>query len=55
MNQANLGAALLASGTLPLVMKPVRGLADAATTNTYWDGGIIDYHLALPYSRIGAA
>jgi hypothetical protein len=47
----NLGAALLASGTLPLIMKPVRAIADAPP-GTYWDGGIIDYNLALPYSRI---
>ncbi len=47
----NLGAALLASGTLPLIMKPVRAI-DSAPPGTYWDGGIIDYNLALPYSRL---
>lgn len=46
----NLAAALLASGSLPLVMQPVRALAGAPPGH-YWDGGIIDYHLALPYSR----
>jgi hypothetical protein len=46
----NLASALLASGSLPLVMQPVRGLAGAPPGH-YWDGGIIDYHLALPYSR----
>ena len=51
LNAGNLGSALLASGTLPLVMKPVRGI-DAAPPGTYWDGGIIDYNLALPYSRL---
>ncbi len=51
LSAANLGAALLASGTLPLVMKPVRAIADAPA-GTYWDGGIIDYNLALPYSRL---
>jgi hypothetical protein len=51
LTAANLGAALLASGTLPLVMKPVRGI-DSAPPGTYWDGGIIDYNLALPYSRL---
>lgn len=54
LSEANLGAALLASGTLPLVMEPVRQLADAPA-GTYWDGGIIDYNLALPYSRLGDA
>jgi hypothetical protein len=46
----NLAAALLASASLPLVMQPVRALAGAPPGH-YWDGGIIDYNLALPYSR----
>jgi hypothetical protein len=48
----NLAPGLLASGTLPLIMKPVSGIAEAPP-GYYWDGGIIDYHLALPYSRAG--
>jgi hypothetical protein len=48
----NLATGLLASGTLPLIMKPVSDIADAPP-GCYWDGGIIDYHLALPYSRAG--
>ncbi|MES2129239.1 MAG: patatin-like phospholipase family protein [Pseudomonadota bacterium] len=51
LSKANLGTALLASGTLPLVMKAVRGI-DGAPAGTYWDGGIIDYNLALPYERL---
>lgn len=51
LTASNLGAALLASGTLPLIMKPVRTLA-SAPPGSYWDGGIIDYHLALPYARL---
>lgn len=47
----NLRAALLASGTLPFTMTPVRDIAHAPE-GTYWDGGLIDYHLALPYSRV---
>lgn len=47
----NLAAALLASGTLPFVMEPVRDIG-GTTRGTYWDGGLIDYHLALPYSRV---
>lgn len=47
----NLMPALLASGTLPLIMEPVRHIPQTPN-GTYWDGGIIDYHLALPYSRI---
>jgi len=48
---ANLAAALLASGTLPMLMKPVRDIAGAPPGH-YWDGGIIDYNLALPYARL---
>jgi hypothetical protein len=51
LSAGNVHAALLASGTLPFVMEPVRELADAPA-GTYWDGGLIDYHLALPYARI---
>ena len=47
----NIHAALLASGTLPLIMEPVRTITHAPN-GTYWDGGLIDYHLALPYSRV---
>lgn len=47
----NLGPALLASGTLPFVMSPVRDLPHAPA-GTYWDGGLIDYHLDLPWPRI---
>ena len=45
-----LAPALLASGSLPLIMQPVRDVPGAPPGN-YWDGGIIDYHLALPYAR----
>jgi len=47
----NLAAGLLASGTLPMLMKPVRDIAGAPPGH-YWDGGIIDYNLALPYARV---
>jgi predicted acylesterase/phospholipase RssA len=47
----NIAAALLASGTLPFIMDPVRRIPHAPI-GTYWDGGLIDYHLALPYSRV---
>jgi hypothetical protein len=53
LTQDNLLPALLASGTLPLIMEPVQHIPHAPD-GTYWDGGIIDYHLALPYSRISA-
>lgn len=47
----NLLDTLLASGTLPLVMAPVVDIA-GAPPGLYWDGGMIDYHLALPYTRV---
>ena len=51
LDAGNLATALLASGTLPLIMKPVREI-HKAPAGSYWDGGIIDYNLALPYSRM---
>jgi predicted acylesterase/phospholipase RssA len=51
LNEGNLRQALIASGTLPFIMEPVTQIA-GAPAGTYWDGGLIDYHLALPYSRI---
>ncbi|MEW5881272.1 MAG: patatin-like phospholipase family protein [Pseudomonadota bacterium] len=44
--------ALLASGSIPLVCEPVRDPAGAARGD-YWDGGLIDYHLVLPYHTLG--
>lgn len=47
----NLQAALLSSGTLPLIMEAVREVPHAPP-GAYWDGGLVDYHLALPYHRL---
>ncbi len=47
----NLVPALLASGTLPFIMAPVTTIPHAPA-GTFWDGGLVDYHLALPYARI---
>ena len=46
----NLRDALLASGSIPLVLEAVTGIA-GAPEGAYWDGGLIDYHLHLPYQR----
>lgn len=46
----NLRPALLASGSIPLVLEGVRDMP-GAEPGTYRDGGIIDYHLDLDYSR----
>jgi len=50
LDRANLGEALLASASIPLVLE---GVADIprAPRGIYWDGGIIDYHLHLPWHR----
>jgi hypothetical protein len=47
----NLEDALLASGSIPLVCEPVRNPA-GAPRGDYWDGGLIDYHLLLPYRML---
>jgi len=52
LSAGNLREALLASGSIPLVLEAVTGIAHAPT-GAYWDGGIIDYHLHLPYPRAG--
>ncbi|MBT2375308.1 patatin-like phospholipase family protein [Pseudomonas fluorescens] len=44
----NLRQALLASGSIPMVMQGVRDLPGAGK-GTYRDGGLLDYHLDLPY------
>jgi hypothetical protein len=46
----NVRDALLASGSIPLVLEAVTGIA-GAPAGAYWDGGLIDYHLHLPYQR----
>jgi hypothetical protein len=46
----NLGDVLVATGSIPLVLEGVVGI-DGAADGTYWDGGLIDYHLHLPYSQ----
>ena len=51
LSQDNLAQALLSSGTLPMVMPPVAGIP-GAPPGTYWDGGLIDYHLPFPYHKL---
>ena len=45
----NLGPAILASGSIPFVLQPVHHIA-GAPRGAYWDGGMTDYHLHLPYA-----
>jgi hypothetical protein len=51
IDAANLKPALLASVAIPTVISPVYGFAHAPTA-PHWDGGIIDYHLHLPYHNL---
>ncbi len=50
LNEANLHPALWATAAIPMVMEGVVDLP-GAPKGTYWDGGIVDYHLHLPYHR----
>ncbi len=50
LDARNLGEALLASASIPLVLEGVADIPQAPA-GVYWDGGIIDYHLHLPYHR----
>lgn len=44
----NLKKALLASGSIPLIMSGVNNIAHAPK-GTYRDGGVIDYHMDIPF------
>ena len=48
LHRENLSEALVASASIPMILE---GVADIprAPAGVYWDGGIIDYHLHLPY------
>jgi hypothetical protein len=48
----NLRAALLASASIPMVLDGVTALA-GAPDGVYRDGGMLDYHLDLPYQSEG--
>lgn len=50
MSQENLADAVIATGSIPLVLSGVRDIA-GATPGVYRDGGVIDYHLDLPHSE----
>lgn len=50
LTKQNLSSALLASGSIPLVLEGVTNIP-GAPVGTYWDGGIIDYHIHWPYHR----
>lgn len=49
LHVGNLRQALLASGSIPMVMQGVMDIPGAGP-GTFRDGGLLDYHLDLPYS-----
>jgi hypothetical protein len=52
LSGANLAQALMASGSIPFIMRGVPQIVQAPA-GVYRDGGIIDYHLDLPYDTPG--
>ncbi|MBD3657302.1 MULTISPECIES: patatin-like phospholipase family protein [Marinobacter] len=52
LTRDNLLPALLASASIPLVMSGVRNIP-GAPEGVYRDGGLLDYHLDLPYEQPG--
>ncbi len=52
LSRENLIPALLASASIPLVMSGVRNIP-GAPEGMYRDGGLLDYHLDLPYEQAG--
>ncbi|ASM56269.1 hypothetical protein PNIG_b0731 [Pseudoalteromonas nigrifaciens] len=52
LNQNNLKDALLASGSIPLVMQGIKNIA-GTPAGMYRDGGIIDYHFDLKINNPG--
>jgi len=53
LTAANLGQAMMASGSIPFVLSGERNIP-GAPAGLYWDGGITDYHFDFP-SKVGDA
>ena len=49
LSENNLQQALLSSGSIPFVMSGIFDI-DGAPKGTYRDGGLIDYHMDIPYN-----
>jgi hypothetical protein len=52
LDAANLLPALRASCAIPFLLRAVHDIP-GAPGGAYWDGGITDYHLHLPYAQMG--
>ncbi|MGD8368741.1 MAG: patatin-like phospholipase family protein [Desulfobacterales bacterium] len=48
LSEKNLAAALLASGSIPILMTGQKNV-HGAPAGIYRDGGVIDYHMAIPF------
>jgi len=48
LNNENLRLAVLASGSIPLIVNGINEIPGAAH-GYYRDGGLIDYHMSIPY------
>ncbi|MEZ4568292.1 MAG: patatin-like phospholipase family protein [Desulfobacterales bacterium] len=48
LSRKNIRLALMASGAIPLVMEGIRNIPNAPA-GTFRDGGVIDYHLDIPF------
>lgn len=53
LTERNLADAIIASGSIPMVLSGVRNI-EGAPPGTYRDGGVIDYHLDLPSASSGS-
>lgn len=51
LTTANLAPSILASCSIPFWLDAVHAI-DGAPRGAYWDGGITDYHLHLPYASL---
>ncbi len=51
LTRDNIRKAILASGSIPVVMEGVRDIP-GAPPGVYWDGGLVDYHVTIPDSSV---
>ena len=52
LSAENLLHALRASGAIPFLMKGINDIS-GSRVGSYWDGGITDYHISLPFKSDG--